>query len=372
MAKEGGNNEIGSVSVGVKANIEPLKQGMEEAKATVEATGAEIAASSNKIGSAVAASTTKAAVVTKAATQSVARETKTSMAEVQASTTQAATSVAAATEKKVNSFRKQTTEVRSLIGVYTKLASAAGALVSIGNAVVEVYRYVTIVFGDGTKAAEKFLATISVGAGKDAEARLEAIREQIQGVQSELARASEAPFLVQRGGRTRATIEADLERLRLSERRTSQQVRAQQMEAKREAEREKADKAASEAAKSRADTLAKADALTRNLNGSLLSQSEQIEANYQAALDLAQQAAGLGDVDAAGRLTRAAEAVRQRDHDLLARAMGKEMTRVGRQITDDMRNHLRETARSVVSDVRILGPKLDILNRSASRYSGRG
>lgn len=137
----------------------------------------------------------------------------------------------AATGRIDQSWRAATKSVASYIQMFTRVSAIATAVVASLNAVGAVVRYVTQVFGDGNKVAEKFIRTLSAGVSADALPRLEQLRSKIESVQSELARAEETP-LIFRGGRSKSTIEEELEGLRKSESATSRQIAAQRERAK--------------------------------------------------------------------------------------------------------------------------------------------
>ena len=225
MAKQGGQSEIGSVSVGVTADTTGLRAGMAAAKAETEQAAASIGASAEKAGQGVGKSFAEATKATNIFRQSLGR-----------------------------------------------IVGTAGLVVAAINAIGVVVEYVTTVFGSGTKAAENFLNTIGEGVGKGAEARLEAIRKRIADVQSELAYKSENPNDPR--GRSKKTIEDELKRLRESERATSGQIRGQQAA-------ERAAKAKQEAAKKEEENLKLEEQIQEDIDRHWAERMAELDEKYK-------------------------------------------------------------------------------------------
>ncbi len=126
----------------------------------------------------------------------------------------------------VSDWNGATKAVQSYVGVFGKAAGVAGQIVAIAEAVRQVYEYHQQVFGDGGAQADAWISTLNVGAS-EVSRNLDAVRSRIAGVESELAYAIENSLDPR--GRSRDTIEGELQRLRDAERGLSDQSRAQRL-----------------------------------------------------------------------------------------------------------------------------------------------
>lgn len=162
-------------------------------------------------------------------------------AEAEASATSIGASVKKVEATTTQGFKEATKSVTGFRQTLGRIAGTAGAVVAAINAINVVIEFFVQVLGNGTKAADKFAASLGEGVGEGAGKKLDGLREKIQGVQSELARAEEAGAWILRGGRAQSTIEAELDRLRQIERSVSQQVAQQQKMKKREEEAARAE-----------------------------------------------------------------------------------------------------------------------------------
>lgn len=150
-------------------------------------------------------------------------------------------------EKTQQSFREAQKNVTFLTRAFGQLTAGAGAIVSVFNAIGAAVDYTAKVFGSGKKAAEEFYATIGGGGavGKaQASQELEKIRQQLQAVDSELARINEkagasgfAPTL----GRSRKTVLEDRERLLQLQNALSGQVKGAMADERRRAQQKQMD-----------------------------------------------------------------------------------------------------------------------------------
>lgn len=176
MANEGGPSSVGSISVDVTANTAPLVTGL---------------------------------------------------AEGQRITQQFATTVDAETAKVSKSFvqmgRETTKSLTGGISLFTKMAGAAGAVVTAGQALVTIYQFFSDVMGDGAKAADNFITSLGPTTSQNAAKNLEAIQERAASVASEFGRAEQAGNWFLRGGRLESTIVEDMKRMNDELRSVSQQ-----------------------------------------------------------------------------------------------------------------------------------------------------
>jgi len=134
----------------------------------------------------------------------------------------------------VSDWNGATKAVQSYVGVISKAAGVAGQIIGIAEAVRQVYEYHEQVFGDGGAQADAWINTLSVGAS-DVARNLESVRAKIAGVESELAYAIENSLDPR--GRSRDTIQGELDRLRSAERGLSDQARAQRIRKEEEADK---------------------------------------------------------------------------------------------------------------------------------------
>lgn len=145
-------------------------------------------------------------------------------------TEQFATTVDAETARVTKSYiqmgKESTKHLTSGIGLFTKLAGAAGAVVTAGDALVTTYKFFSDVLGDGSKAADKFITSLGPTTLANAEKNLEALQQRTAEVASEFGRAQEAGSWFLRGGRSESTIIEDLKRMNDELRSVAQQFDA--------------------------------------------------------------------------------------------------------------------------------------------------
>lgn len=146
-------------------------------------------------------------------------------------------------------------------GVTATAGAAAGAILSVANAVDEIINFFEAL--DGTATANKFISTLKID-GENAAKSLEMLRERIIEVEGELGALNASPN--NPFGRYRKAIEGDLERLREMDRSLSKQV-------EKHKRNEEAAKKAEEAAKKAEEAKAK----QAELEGKLLDEQREAE-----------------------------------------------------------------------------------------------
>lgn len=292
---------------------------------------------------------------------------KQALKESEALTRQAAGQMELSTEQAI---QKQVKSASKLVGIYTKLAGVAGALVASFRAVGTAIEYVNNVFGDGSKKAQEFSASIGEATGDNAQNRVNDLTKRLDELNSEIAWANEHPLRFTVEGRSRKTIEDEREEIRRqligARKQTEVVATRQKQEERRVATIKSVEEAERAASHYRRQNL---EAEQRQL--------EEYEALLNKFLSLRAQAKQTGDDSLIQRMTDAIEALKEAESDRRrkqneeadrqARRAADEMRKVMQQFTRDFFREFRNEINKVSPDIRAIGPKLDLLNRNVNR-----
>jgi hypothetical protein len=219
VSQAGGPSEVGKISVGVEANLAGLASSLKQGETMAQASAQKMAAA---LVVPIGANAAKAAGL-------------------RGGPGGGGPSPIPPVPEPVNqSYREASKNVTFLTRSFGQLAGAAGAVVTVGSTIGTVYEYVGNVFGDGKKKADEFYASIGGAAvgGQEARKSLDAIQKKLMEVNSELARLEEksgASGMSPTLGRSRKTIEEEIERYRELNKVVGQQVRVAEQFAKQKA-----------------------------------------------------------------------------------------------------------------------------------------
>jgi hypothetical protein len=309
MANPGGQSEIGSVSVGIKADNSQLKQGLKESETQVK---------------------------------------------------QFAATTEGETTKATMSFARLGRSVRGLITPFTAVIGTVALLTATISRLAGIFQ-------SGESKAKAFALTL----GNDVNENLNRVSKEAGEVEAKLAGAADgfSGFVYALTNfTTPGSLREQAESLRDMERMFLRQRNAQREANQKESEREKVIKGVEDAERSASEWRKQnLDAETQKVEQyvSLLQKFQSLRGQADGNDGLVQRL-----TDAIAALS-AAENERQRrrteEADRIAKKIGDETRKAMQEFTREFLREFRNELTKIVPDIRAIGPKLDLINRNGNR-----